>query len=172
MVLCFKVVRLCKGGIVHVETAVLTIILVPFVLEIVDFIIHRRSGKVELQGKLMVSPDSSNKSMHQVHDHPTAGHPGRDKTIRKAREIRDWPGMTRNSWIEQYVKGCAVCQQNKIFTHRKKTPYFFRSLIRVSKQPLFLSSAPPNLLLYHECHASDCPPCSHTRTPHAGARPP
>src|SRR5437660_1779889 len=27
-------------------------------------------------------------------------------------------------WIADYVKGCAICQQNKILTHRKKTPVF------------------------------------------------
>jgi hypothetical protein len=29
-----------------------------------------------------------------------------------------------NEWIANYVKGCAVCQQNKILTHRKKTPLY------------------------------------------------
>jgi hypothetical protein len=27
-------------------------------------------------------------------------------------------------WIMEYVKGCTICQQNKILTHRKKTPIF------------------------------------------------
>ena len=27
-------------------------------------------------------------------------------------------------WVEDYIKGCAVCQQNKILTHRKKTPLY------------------------------------------------
>jgi hypothetical protein len=29
-----------------------------------------------------------------------------------------------NEWITNYVKGCAVCQQSKILTHRKKTPLY------------------------------------------------
>jgi hypothetical protein len=58
--------------------------------------------------------------MERIHDHPTAGHPGRDETIRKAKQHQTWPGM--NQWIAQYVKGCATCQQNKIITHRKRTP--------------------------------------------------
>jgi hypothetical protein len=57
-----------------------------------------------------------------VHDHHTAGHPGRDETIRKAKQRLQWPGM--NQWITDYVKGCAICQQNKILTHRKKTPLY------------------------------------------------
>jgi hypothetical protein len=27
-------------------------------------------------------------------------------------------------WIAEYVKGCTICQQNKILTHRKKTLIF------------------------------------------------
>jgi hypothetical protein len=57
-----------------------------------------------------------------THDHPTARHPGRDETIRKAKKLRQWKGM--NKWIANYVKGCAVCQQSKILTHQKKTPLY------------------------------------------------
>jgi len=60
--------------------------------------------------------------MTLVHDHASAGHPGRDETIRKAKQHAQWEGM--NQWIADYVKGCAVCQQNKILTHRQKTPAF------------------------------------------------
>jgi RNase H-like domain found in reverse transcriptase/Integrase zinc binding domain len=42
-----------------------------------------------------------------VHDHPTAGHPGRDETIRKTKKITQWGGM--NQWIANYVKGCVIC---------------------------------------------------------------
>ena len=58
----------------------------------------------------------------ELHDHPTAGHPGRDETLRKIKELYQWPKM--NQWIADYVKGCAVCQQNKIQTHKKRTPIF------------------------------------------------
>ena len=61
--------------------------------------------------------------MQAVHDHPTAGHPGRDETIWKARIYKQWPGM--KAWIEAYVKGCATCQQNKIMTHKKHTPLYY-----------------------------------------------
>jgi hypothetical protein len=60
--------------------------------------------------------------LQEVHDHPTAGHPGRDETIRKTKELYQWPRM--NQWIMDYVKGCTTCQQNKIQTHKKKTPPF------------------------------------------------
>jgi hypothetical protein len=57
-----------------------------------------------------------------THDHPTVEHPWRDETIRKAKKLRWWKGM--NEWIANYVKGCSTCQQNKILTHRKKTPLY------------------------------------------------
>ena len=51
------------------------------------------------------------------HDTPTAGHPGRDKTIRKIQEHYWWPGI--KDWVAKYIKGCTTCQQSKILTHRK-----------------------------------------------------
>ena len=60
--------------------------------------------------------------MALVHDHPTAGHLRRDETIRKASQTHNWIGMCK--WISDYVKGCGNCQQNKIITHRKRTPLY------------------------------------------------
>jgi hypothetical protein len=58
-----------------------------------------------------------------THDHPTTGHPGQDETIRKAKKFWSWKGM--NEWIANYIKGCAICQQNKILTHQKKMPLYW-----------------------------------------------
>jgi integrase-like protein/chromodomain-containing protein len=69
-----------------------------------------------------VSETQKRDLMTLVHDHPTAGHPGRDETIRQAKGCLTWPGM--NHWVAQYVKGCATCQQNKILIHRTKTPLY------------------------------------------------
>jgi hypothetical protein len=41
------------------------------------------------------------------HNHPTAGHPGRDETIAKMRQHYYWPGMAK--WIEEYIQGCTTC---------------------------------------------------------------
>ena len=60
--------------------------------------------------------------MRLVHDHSLAGHPGRDETLRKAQERYHWPNM--KEWIVNYVKGCTICQQNKILTHRTKVPIY------------------------------------------------
>ncbi len=60
--------------------------------------------------------------MTLVHDHPTAGHPGRDKTLRQAQKHLKWEGM--KAWIADYVVGCAICQQNKNLTHRSRIPLY------------------------------------------------
>ena len=56
------------------------------------------------------------------HDHPTMGHLGQDETLRKVKERFWWPRM--KEWVSAYVKGCAICQQSKILTHRPKTPLY------------------------------------------------
>jgi hypothetical protein len=56
------------------------------------------------------------------HDHPTAGHPGRDETIRRTQQEHNWIGMKQ--WTTDYIKGCTTCQQNKVQTHKRKTPLY------------------------------------------------
>jgi hypothetical protein len=60
--------------------------------------------------------------LNHFHDAPTAGHPGRDKTIQAVKRRYWWPGM--NAWIEDYMKGCAPCQQSKNLTHQKHIPMY------------------------------------------------
>ena len=60
--------------------------------------------------------------MAQFHNSPTAGHPGRDNTLTLVTQHYWWPGMT--TWVERYITGCALCQQNKICTTKKKTPLY------------------------------------------------
>ena len=72
--------------------------------------------------KKPLTEEDKRQIMSRVHDHPLAGHPRQDKTIRKTKQQVEWQGM--NVWIADYVKGCAMCQQNKIQTHRRKTPAY------------------------------------------------
>ena len=60
--------------------------------------------------------------MVQFHNSPTAGHPRRDNTLTLVAQHYWWPGMA--TWVEQYVAGCALCQQNKICTTKRKTPLY------------------------------------------------
>jgi len=76
------------------------------------------------EGKLVIPPDDNirREIMNIWHDIPIAGHPGRDETTRRITEQYHWPRAQQ--WITEYVKGCAICQQNKILTHREKTPLY------------------------------------------------
>ena len=77
------------------------------------------------RGHQMVVPsemDLRRRIMDYYHNTPTAGHPGRDETIQATKQQYWWPGMNR--WIEDYVRGCAPCQQNKNLTHRTCPPTY------------------------------------------------
>ena len=58
----------------------------------------------------------------EYHDSPIAGHPGRDNMTALVSQHYWWPRM--NMWIDQYIKGCAICQQNKIQTTKNKMPLY------------------------------------------------
>jgi hypothetical protein len=48
----------------------------------------------------------------KFHDTITAGHPGEIKMFNSVQEHFWWPGLC--SFVKNYVKGCAICQQFKI----------------------------------------------------------
>ncbi|KAJ1602546.1 hypothetical protein NDA14_006435 [Ustilago hordei] len=54
--------------------------------------------------------------MTQCHDGITAGHVGRDATIKAAQRHYWWPNMT--AWIADYVASCPVCARYKAPRHR------------------------------------------------------
>jgi hypothetical protein len=75
-------------------------------------------------GKLVIPPDDNirREIMKEWHDAPTAGHPRRDEMVRLVNHYYYWPGAKH--WIAEYIRGCAICQQNKILTHRAKVPTY------------------------------------------------
>jgi len=70
---------------------------------------------------LVIPPDDDlkRKILRELHDHWGAGHPERDEIIRRIQRTYFW--LSGRAWIEQYIKGCATCQQNKNLTHVTKT---------------------------------------------------
>ena len=56
------------------------------------------------------------------HNAPTTGHPGRDKTLWRVQQNYWWVGMKK--WVKDYVKGCTICQQTKVQTHKWHTPIY------------------------------------------------
>jgi hypothetical protein len=66
------------------------------------------------EDRIVVAGDNNLKRgvIHYFHDTPSAGHPGITNTYEIAKRDVWWPNMKQD--VEQYIKGCAVCQANKI----------------------------------------------------------
>ena len=60
--------------------------------------------------------------IHFYHETPSAGHPGIGNTYELMKRDFWWPNMKQDA--EQYVKGCAACQANKVNTHPLKPTIF------------------------------------------------
>jgi hypothetical protein len=77
-----------------------------------------------MDNSLVIPPEDSLKRLllRRYHDAPTAGHPGRDRTISRLEKTFWWSGM--KNWIDNYVKGCTICQQNKSKMHPNKPSPF------------------------------------------------
>src|SRR5712671_5535908 len=59
----------------------------------------------------MITHQQKQGLMELIHDHPTAGHPGRDETIRKAKQHRTWPGI--NQWMRNMSKAVPPVNRTK-----------------------------------------------------------
>ena len=70
--------------------------------------------------RIVVAGDNDLKRgvIQAFHDSPTAGHPGISNTYAMMKKDLWWPNMKQD--IEEYVKGCAGCQMNKINTQPLK----------------------------------------------------
>jgi hypothetical protein len=72
------------------------------------------------EDRIVVAGDNDLKRgvIHYFHNTPSAGHPGITNTYNLAKCDTWWPYMKQD--VEQYVKGCAVCQANKVNTRPLK----------------------------------------------------
>ncbi len=66
------------------------------------------------------------------HDPPYRGHPGIGNTIALLKQNYWWPNLKKD--VEEYVKGCATCQANKINTHHQK-PHLYPITTDPEAQP-------------------------------------
>ena len=64
--------------------------------------------------------DDRRRVLQAYHDHPLAGHPGIANTIHLLSQI--YQGKDMKDFAESYVRGCAICQQNKPRTTHRKAP--------------------------------------------------
>jgi len=58
--------------------------------------------------------------LQTLHDSPAAGHPGISNTWELVREQYEGPRL--QEFVEQYIKGCAHCQESKTNVHQSKAP--------------------------------------------------
>jgi hypothetical protein len=68
------------------------------------------------------NPETRRQVLHQIHDSPVGGHPGISNTWSLVN--RRYQGPRLHQFVENYVKGCAKCQESKVITHMKRTPLY------------------------------------------------
>jgi len=109
------------------------------------------------------------------HDPPYHGHPGIANTYHLLKQDYWWPTARQDT--KEYVKGCAVCQADKINTHHQK-PRLFLITTNPEAQPFevvamdFITKLPPSngydsilTITDHDCtKAAIFIPCNKTIT--------
>ena len=81
---------------------------------------HMTNGHLYFKGRMYIPPHEQQAIVRSIHNSPTSGHTGRFCT--KALLERDfwWPGLS--SFVNAFITGCAVCQQNKVNHHPTRPP--------------------------------------------------
>jgi hypothetical protein len=72
---------------------------------------ERLYRKIDDQTLLVIKKDEVDNLLYLAHEHPTAGHFGREKTTKKLRQYYWWPHLGKS--VDQYVKSCELCQRLK-----------------------------------------------------------
>jgi hypothetical protein len=66
------------------------------------------------------NPEQRRRALLELHDTPTAGHPGIANTWQLV--SRQYEGPRLRQYVENYVKGCPKCQESKPNTRRTRAP--------------------------------------------------
>ena len=72
-----------------------------------------------MHDKQIYVPESSDlrlRILQNKHDHPTAGHPGQNKTAELVSREFYWPGYRK--FVQHYCKSCVECGRNKARRHK------------------------------------------------------
>ena len=77
---------------------------------------HLFAKKIYLEDDLLLRREA----IKELHDTPAAGHPGIANTWELVRQHYEGPRLRQ--FVEEYVKGCAKCQESKTNVHRVKAP--------------------------------------------------
>src|ERR1700692_228723 len=68
------------------------------------------------------NPETRRSILHQIHDTPVGGHPGISNTWELVK--RRYEGPHLHKFVENYVKGCAKCQESKVISNMKRAPLY------------------------------------------------
>ena len=81
---------------------------------------HMTNGHLYFKGCMYIPLHERQAITQSIHDSPTTGHVGRFQT--KALLERDfwWPGLSL--FVNAFIAGCAICQQNKVNHHPTRPP--------------------------------------------------
>ena len=67
------------------------------------------------KGRMYVPPEVRHTLVSSIHSSPALGHAGRFRTKTFLEQDYWWPGLA--TYVNKFVEGCAICQQNKVNTH-------------------------------------------------------
>ena len=92
-------------------------------LRIIDGVLYlEKEGRgFETAYHVLIAPKSiRGQIMKMAHDHKTAGHLGRDKTVAKIKRLVYWPGIGDD--VARWCAGCSVCARKKPGPGRGREP--------------------------------------------------
>ena len=72
-------------------------------------------GHLYFKGRMYIPPDTHHTLVSSLHSSPTLGHAGRFCTKTFLERDFWWPGLA--TYVNKFIEGCTVCQQNKVNTH-------------------------------------------------------
>ena len=78
------------------------------------------NGHLYYRNRMYVPPPARSSLLHSIHSSPLSGHLGRFRTKAIIEHDFWWPGLS--VFVNNFVAGCAVCQQNKARTHPVTPP--------------------------------------------------
>ena len=72
-------------------------------------------GHLYFKGRMYIPPDTCHTLVSSLHSSPTLGHAGRFRTNTFLERDFWWPGLA--TYVNKFIEGCTVCQQNKVNTY-------------------------------------------------------
>lgn len=77
-------------------------------------------GHLYYKGRIYIPPDARHTLISSLHSSPTLGHADRFRTKTFLEHNFWWPGLA--TYVNKFIEGCVVCQQNKVNTHLVRPP--------------------------------------------------